>query len=263
VQPHAGRRQRERLRDALPLLFAEVDAVHCVSDSTRRAAVALGLPPGKAWLIPQAVDSDFFRPPARPRPLTGEFRLVTVGTLRWVKGQEYALVAVAQLADDGVPVRLEIVGGEPSAESGEAGDRQRLAYTIADLGLEDRVTLCGVLEPAEIRTRLQRADAYLHLSLSEGLPNAVLEAMACGLPVVASDAGGTAEAVRDGVEGLLVPPRDAAAAAAALRTLWEERALRERLGAAARERALGEFRPQRETDAFVELYDALLAGARA
>ena len=109
-----------------------------------------------------------------------------------------------------------------------------------------------------MRDHMQRADVLLHASLSEGLPNVVLEAMACALPVVATDVGGTREAVRDGVEGYLVPPRDPKAAAAALRALWGDLELRERMGAAGRARVEAEFTIERMTDEWVELYERVV-----
>lgn len=239
----------------LPIALGRAAAVHCVSAAIVAEAARHGLDPAKAKLIRPAVDATFFRPPAVPRSAGGEFRLVASGMLRWLKGYEYVLLAVAALAADGVPVTLEILGGEPHGDLGERSDAERLRYTIADLGLEQRVHLRGAIEPAQVRAALQSADAFLHPSLTEGLPNAVLEAMACGLPVVATDVGGTREAVREGVDGFLVPPRDPAAAAAAIRALWEDPALRVRMGAAARARVDADFTLVRQTDEWVELYE--------
>jgi glycosyltransferase involved in cell wall biosynthesis len=111
-----------------------------------------------------------------------------------------------------------------------------------------------------VAAHLRRADVLLHSSLSEGLPNVVLEAMACALPVVATDVGGTREAVCDGVEGFLVPPRDARAAAAALRALWGDPELRGRMGRAGRARVEADFTIDRATDDWVELYERVARG---
>jgi glycosyltransferase involved in cell wall biosynthesis len=82
----------------------------------------------------------------------------------------------------------------------------------------------------------------------------ILEAMACGLPVVATDCGGVREAVRDGVEGFVLPPREPALAGAALERLWREPALRERMGRAGRARVLSEFTLEANLDAMERLY---------
>ena len=120
---------------------------------------------------------------------------------RWLKGHEYALQAIRHLIDSGVPVRLEIAGGDPHGSVGEASSRERLEHTIHDLGLERHVRLLGRVSSREVRDALGRADVLLHTSLSEGIPTVVLEAMACALPVVVSDCGGVREAVTDGDRG--------------------------------------------------------------
>ena len=257
VRPHTPRGERERLHEELPRLFGRAVAVHCVSEAVLRDAERFGLDPAKGWLIRQTVDTELFRPPAMPRPWHGGLRLVSVSWLRWLKGYEYTLLAVAELARQGVPVSLEILGGEPLADIGEPSELDRIRYTIADLGLEERVTVHGLADTADVRAALQRSDALLHMSLSEGLPNVILEAMACALPVVATHVGGTGEAVRHGVEGFLVPPRDTAAAASALHTLWRDPNLRSRMGEAGRARVLAHFRPEDETRGFHELYEAV------
>ncbi len=158
-----------------------------------------------------------------------------VGALRWEKGYEWALEAIRRLVDRGVPARLEIIGGDPPGLAFSAGsERARIEHTVADLGLEDRVTVAGEVPHRDVRDRLAGADVLLHASVAEGIPNVVLEAMACGLPVVTTQ-GGVAEAVRDGVEGYLVEPRDPHQLAEALMTLWREPSRQASMGAAGRE----------------------------
>ena len=118
-------------------------------------------------------------------------------------------------------MRFEIIGDGP--------DRQRVLYTIHDLGLQECVRLLGKLAPDEVLHRLQQADAFLLSSLSEGISNAALEAMACGVPVVTTDCGGMREAVTDGEEGFVVPVRDAESMANALMKLAGDAGLRERM----------------------------------
>jgi D-inositol-3-phosphate glycosyltransferase len=240
--------------EAVAGVFDRADAVHVVAATKRDEAVEHGLDRAKATVIRGAVDPDTFRP-AVGREQGDGFAVVSVGWLRWLKGYEYALMAVAELASEGVPVTLDILGGDPAADMGEESERARIVHTARDLGLHGRVRLHGNVPSEQVAATLQRSDALLHTSLSEGLPNVVLEAMACGLPVVVTDVGGTAEAVRDGVEGFVVPPRDAPAAAAALRDLWRDPALRERMGRAGRERVEAEFTLDRLADQWVELYE--------
>src|SRR5690606_30820887 len=129
------------------------------------------------------------------------------------------------------------------------------------LGLEVHVSRCGRLTPAEVRSRLQQADAFLLSSLSEGISNAVLEAMACGLPIVTTDCGGMREAVSDGVEGFVVPTRDPQAMAEALHRLATAPARARAMGRVGRERVCREFTLRNQAQDFATLYrHALLLG---
>jgi glycosyltransferase involved in cell wall biosynthesis len=161
-----------------------------------------------------------------------------------------------------VPVKFEILGPEPPEGLDKVSDRDRLLHGVADLGLEKHVRLLGGGPPESVRELLHRTHALLHPSVSEGLPNVVLEAMACGLPVVVTDAGGTREAVRDGVEGFVVAPRDPRALAESLEKLWRDEALRRRLGRAGRSRVEAEFTLDQQTRKFEALYRELAGTAR-
>ncbi|MEZ4517524.1 MAG: glycosyltransferase family 4 protein [Chloroflexota bacterium] len=248
VAPHNP--QRAALREGLPETFAKAAAVHCVSEAICREATLYGLDREKSVIIRPAVDPDVFTPSTHKAVSEGVFRLVTTGSVIWRKGFEYALMAMDLLRRRGVPAHLEIIG---------TGDEdQRLLYTINDLGLQDCVDWLGLLPPAEVVGRLQQADAFLLPSLSEGISNAVLEAMACGLPVVVSDIDGMDEAVNDGVEGLLVPSRDAESMADALAYLWNHADERERMGAAARARILRDFRLDDQVTAFEQLFKSVV-----
>jgi glycosyltransferase involved in cell wall biosynthesis len=242
------------LAQRLSASFALSAAVHCVSEDMEREAERYGLDRRKSRVIRAGVNLKFFTAPPGGRAETGRLRVVTVGSLRWQKGLEYALLAIRNLADRGVPVSIAVVGAEPDAGLAEVSDRQRLLYTIADLELEDTVRLLGQASPEGVRAHLHEADTFLHTSVSEGLPNVVLEAMACELPVVVTDAGGTREAVDDGVEGFVVPPREPDRMAAAMENLWHDRGLRQRMGRAGRRRVEAEFALDLQIDRFEQLY---------
>jgi colanic acid/amylovoran biosynthesis glycosyltransferase len=171
-------------------------------------------------------------------------------------------VAIRELVERGVPVAFELLGDEPPAGLDEVSDLPRLRYAIEDLGIAEHVQLLGPAPPEGVRDLLYRAHAFLHPSVAEGLPNVVLEAMACRLPVVVTDAGGTREAVQDSVEGFVVPPRDAHALADALDRLWRDESLRTRLGRAARARVEADFSLDDQTEAFEALYRELVGSQR-
>jgi glycosyltransferase involved in cell wall biosynthesis len=181
---------------------------------------------------------------ARPRPL-----LIAVGRLRPPKDFETLLRALALLPAE--QVDAVIVGDGPQ--------RGELEALVARLGLQDRVRFEG--ERRDVPSLLAHADLFVLSSRSEGLPVSVLEAMAAGLPVVASAVGGIAELVVDGETGVLVGPADAEALAAALGRLAAEPELRRRLGDAGRARAEELFDLEAFRRAHVELYLRELARA--
>lgn len=237
---------RPDYRDALARVFARSALVHCVSRDIRSEAAYLGLDPLKARVIHPAVDPEVFRPPDGSDVQDGPVRVVGVGTFIWVKDYEHALLALRRALDAGPDLTLDLIG--------DGADAQHIRYTIDDLELGDRVTLRGRLPPDEVTAVLQRADVLLHTSCAEGISNAVLEAMACGLAVVTTDAGGMREAVRDGVDGLVVPVRDTNEMASALISLAGDAGLRWRLGASARERVMTDFRLDQQVAAFRNLF---------
>jgi colanic acid/amylovoran/stewartan biosynthesis glycosyltransferase WcaL/AmsK/CpsK len=234
----------------LPELMRRASVVHCVSDSLRAEVLDLGADPSRARVIRQGIDPEVFRPNGRA-PDPAELRVLAIGWMTWVKGYEFALLAIRRLVDRGVPVRYEILG---DAAGGPGGEMARVRHTVADLGLEDHVELPGAVPSAEVVRRLGECDVLLHASLEEGLPTVLLEAMASGVPVVATDCGGVTEAVTDGVEGFVVTPRDPEGLADALAALWESPQLRARMGQAGRATATGRFTLQRQLEEFADLY---------
>ncbi len=236
---------RSGLKEALQETFQKAAAVHCVSEAIMHQAAKYGLEPEKARVIRPAVDPQFFYPPA-DKLQTDQFWVTTTGTLTWPKGHEYALQSISNLRDRGINVRFNILGDGP--------DRQRMLYTIRDLNLEKVVRLHGLKSQEGVRELLQKSDVFLLSSLSEGISNAVLEAMACGIPIVTTDCGGMTEAVTDGVEGFVVPVRNADAITGALKMLWEDPQLRRRMGKAGRQRVEKSFSLVQQVDQFTSLY---------
>ena len=147
------------------------------------------------------------------------------------------------------------MGSSGSVRSHRKGaELSRILFTIEDIGLKDRVRLLGSMKAYEIRERLQGADAFVLSSLSEGISNAALEAMACGIPIVTTNCGGMEEAVEDGVEGFVVSIRDADAMARALRTLWQEPGLRRQMGSSRSQRIIRQFNLENQIEEFRKLF---------
>lgn len=259
VDPHLP--GHEAFAALLPKVLQDAAAVHCVSESLERLVRGLGVPTTRVRVIRLGVDPALFRP-GSPRCSGNEksLRVIVVGWPRWIKGFEWSLQAMRTLLDAGVPARLEMLGADPDGNVGEPAERDRIRYTVHDLGLEDRVQLRGALEPAHVAQRLRESDVLLVPSLEEGIPNAAMEAMAAGIPVVATDCGGVSEVITDGQEGFLVPPRDADALAHGLARLWRDPALRARMGEAARRTATSRFTFERQLEEFLALYAEVAQG---
>jgi glycosyltransferase involved in cell wall biosynthesis len=174
--------------------------------------------------------------------------VVTTAQLRAHKGHEYLLEAAAELPD----VRFLFVGEGP--------ERERLESLARSLGVDDRVDFLGFR--SDVRELLLRSDLFVLPSLDEGLPLSVLEAMTVGKPVVATSAGGTDEAVEDGVTGIVVEPRDVKALAAAIRAVLGDPALAARMGAAGRARVESRFSSDAMGDTVAEVYADLVRTRR-
>lgn len=176
-----------------------------------------------------------------------------IGALRNSKGHDVLLRAVAGLsALTATPIRLVLIGDGPL--------RPSLERQASDLGISDLVAFQG--EVADARPLYGAIDIVVQASNEEGLPNAVLEGAAAGRAIVATAVGGTPEIVLDGVTGLLVPPGDADALAAGLRTAVDDPIARQRWGDAARAHALTTFAMDRMLSEFAALYTALVLASR-
>lgn len=185
------------------------------------------LPEGHVVLGRIGVDPRKWLPRARQPRSGGPWRVVTVGRLHASKGHDVLIRAVDQLVRGGSDVMLRIIGAGP--------ERQRLGELVARLGLGERVWFAGSLGEDEIVEELGAADVFALASHAEPLGVVYMEAMAMGLPTIGTSAGGVAEIITDGVDGLLIPPGDPAALAGAIGRLAQDPALCDQLGRAARE----------------------------
>lgn len=182
--------------------------------------------------------------------LSDQIICLYAGRLSSLKGIRLAVEAVARVArEDVAPVHLVLIG------SGSEDETSDLERWIAVTGLADRFSIYAA-DP-HYQGLLPAADIFLLPSFSEGLPLVLLDAMAAGLPCVASKVGGIPEVVEDNVSGLLVPAGDLDALTNAIGRLTADKSLRTRLGARARARIEASFTEERMVRSYTELYDRL------
>lgn len=194
-------------RRRLEFVAREADRVFTVSDSLRRVALTLGAEPDRVEVVPNGVDSERFSPvdqaEARRRlgiPPSAKV-LITVGGLVERKGQHRVIELMPGLLGEYPDLHYLVVGG-----GGAEGDWSvRLTAQVEALGLQDRVHFLGSMAPDDLPVPLSAADIFVLATRNEGWANVILEAMACGLPVVATDVGGNAEIIATREVGRVVP----------------------------------------------------------
>lgn len=214
----------------------------------------------KIHVIPNGIDVQRFQP--RARPAGAVLRLLSVARLVEPKGLEYLLEACALLAAAGLRLPCTIVGGRVANEVNYYIVLRKLQRALA---LDGIVTFVGAQPFERVLEHYAEADVFVlpAITATDGrrdvTPNVLIEAMAMKLPVVSTTSGGIPEIVEDGVSGILVPPRDAAALAAAITRLAGDASLRTELGANARRRVEERFDINRNIGG----YAALFGGTRA
>jgi glycosyltransferase involved in cell wall biosynthesis len=190
----------------------QADALITVCDALQRPLLNMGIEPSKITTLRNGVDLDLFRPldrdSARCRWAANGRTIVSVGSLRELKGHHLVIEAMKSLPDSTFLI------------AGEGEEHDRLERQIADAGLSGRVRLLGEVAHEDLPSLYNAADALVLASSREGLANVLLEAMACGTPVVATDVGGNAEAVTAPEAGVLIRERSSAAIVEGLRILF-------------------------------------------
>ncbi len=219
------------------LLAQGADRIICASQSEYETLLdQYQTPPSRIMSIPCGVDTERFRPLGRTRarrilglPFDSPLALF-VGRLDRLKGIDILLQATAEVQTD---FRLLLIGGDAK----DAKHKAELQQMAADLGITDRILFLDAVPHDTIPLYYNAADVCVVPSYYESFGMVALEAMACGIPVVASRVGGLQETVRDGQTGFLVPWRSPSALAARLDQLLLDHALRRRLGREARSAA--------------------------
>jgi glycosyltransferase involved in cell wall biosynthesis len=213
------------------------------------------IPARKMMYLPNSVDLKRFDFPAdrngmrRKYGIPEDDRLIlSVGSLSPVKGHTYLIPGAAKVIAEFSNVTFAVAGG---------GELQRdLAGQAEEAGISDRFLLLGYRD--DVECLLKAADIFVMPSLREGTSIAILEAMAAGVPVVATEVGGNPELIVDRVTGMLVPPRDHEALSGAITRLIRDDALRNRIIQEGRQKVLAEFSEEVNLERLIVLYGGVL-----
>jgi glycosyltransferase involved in cell wall biosynthesis len=248
----ASHAARPKTGELYRVLFDVAEQLVAVSEDLRRCAIQLGCPPDKIITVHRGVDTETFQFADRGSGGGRELEILMVSRLSEKKGHLEALAALSGLGEEVANWHLSIVGSGPE----EAVVRE----CVRERGLVGKVAFRGNLPIQEVRRLMAGSDILLHPSVTpedgdrEGIPNALMEGQATGLPVIGTRHGGIPELIIDGETGLLVGERDTAALTDALRQLLTSKERRLQLGAAGRERIVREFSLEQQAKRHLELY---------
>ncbi|SMC66833.1 glycosyltransferase [Kibdelosporangium aridum] len=203
----------------------------------RYELIRMGVPRSQIAVVPCGVDLDQFTPTGRKAKRRHKRRIVTVGRLVPRKGFETVIAALALLPQ----TELVIAGGPEKNKLADYPEAQALQAKAQQLGVGDRVQLAGQVARQKMPQLLRSADAVVCVPWYEPFGIVPLEAMACGVPVVAAAVGGLTDTIVDGVTGIHVPARNPIALANALMPLLEDNVLNETFGMAGRDRVVARY----------------------
>ncbi len=242
-------KQYKVLRPFVRWLWNDADALVAVSSGLRSYAKET-TPDLPIQVIPNATDLSTFTPPVQ-RETDGPVRLLYVGRFNVFKSVETLIKAVDVLS------RMEV--GEFELDLvGEGEQRSVLERMVSELGLTRQINFVGWVARDRIADHYRRADVFVTATTWEGMPNTVLEAMACGLPIVGTQASGLCELVHDGLNGYLVPINDPDALAQAIAGLVNNGYERRRMGRQSRRLAEREFAWEYIAEQYVGVYEQVM-----
>ena len=202
------------------------DANRVIANSSDLKAEALLTLDRDIDIIPNGVDTGLFK--MGEKRIKNGMNLLFVGRLNEIKGLNYLLAALSKIESD--KIELWLVGDGP--------EKRNLEKITADLNIQDKVKFFGVIiEREELRRIYQSADVFVLPSLSEGMSNTILEAMACGLPIITTGTGGTRELIKN--NGFIVPIKDPESIKNAIAQYLEDKKLKVQHGRKSREIAEG------------------------
>ncbi len=234
----------ERMRRRELEEYAAADRITVPSTFAQRTFQTQGFSPEQVWVTPDGVDLEYFRPPATPAAEPETLRVLFAGGISLRKGVQYLMEAARRLGPK-VPLKIVMAGGLME------GGRECLDWFAGAYDYR------GFVSQAALRDLYWQSSVLVLPSIEEGFGVVIAEAMACGLPVIASENSAGPDLIRDGVDGYLVPIRDVQALADRLLTLWQRPDLRREMGQAARQH-VSAFTWEHQADVYVALFERLM-----
>jgi glycosyltransferase involved in cell wall biosynthesis len=230
----------------------EAASLVCCISHFGRSQLMFASPPAhwnKLVISRLGVDTEKFSPRGRC-PGSDPLEIVCVGRLVGAKGQYILLAAFERLLRQGLNVRLRLVGKGP--------EREGLEAMVAERGIQEHVIFEGPAGAPRVREILNGAAIFALPSFAEGIPVALMEAMAMEIPCVSTTIAGIPELIRDGIDGMLIPPSDDVQLAEALTKLIEDPDLRRRLGASGRQRVQQHYNLEKSIQGLAEIFECRL-----
>jgi glycosyltransferase involved in cell wall biosynthesis len=238
------------------LMASVPDAVFAVSEQVRQHCIEVDrIDPTRVQTIYNGLNLADWNTVSRPAKAPGELLVTTIGNIRRIKGHDIFIKAAASIVPRFPKVSFSIAGDvlEPDYFA-------ELQTLVRDLNLSGHLHFVGGI--TNLREHLSAADIFILPSRSEGFSNAIVEAMAAALPVVATNVGGNAEAVKDGVSGFVVPSDDPAALSAAIIRLLSDPSLAKAMGEAGKDLVAENFTAEAMMNRIIAAYGNLLAPNR-
>ncbi len=225
------------------------NAAFVISNSKGLKELALQSKPGKEiGVIPNGVNTDIFFP-AEEEQIKEKFEIICVSRITPRKGIRFLIKALERFIINHPYVHLTIIG--------DGNERESLENLVRGLGLSHSVTFRGLIPHEQLPEEYRKADVFVLPSLNEGMSNTMLEAVASGLPIIATQTGGSDELVRNGVNGLIVKMQDSNDLTDKLSMLIEQEQLRKNMGRLSRELALT-LSWESVAKQYVELYQEVI-----
>jgi glycosyltransferase involved in cell wall biosynthesis len=238
--------KKTRLNRICLKMLHNVDKVITICSWSKKEALNEDFPESKISFIPNGVNTDHFIP--SPAAECSSNKITFLGRLNYQKGIDTLLLAFSSLVINKPELQLEITGEGP--------EKTNLLKMAEDLKITNKVIFHG--ENTDPYAFLLSSSVFVLPSRSEGLPNVLLEAMSCGLPVIASNVGGNLDLIQSGKNGILFEEGNYEQLSSAIETILDNKQLKEKLGKNARQAIVKDYSMEITVSKYIELYTSLL-----